>query len=339
MATITASWTKLSTASQLQRSSHSVSAVNSTLHIFGGELKPREPRDNDLHIVSLAHGQDVSISSLPGSDTTPTARVGTASTVIDDKIYLFSGRGGPAMAPVDESGSLWIFDTKSQSWSNVKPKSSAYPEARSYHAMTSDGTSKVYLHAGCPESGRRNDFWSFDVASSEWKELPSAPGPARGGTSIAFAESKVWRMNGFDGEKEVGGSLDFFDPQTGKWDTKTFFADGKSGPGARSVGALVPVKVQGQTWLITLFGERDPSSEGHLGAGKMLGDVWAYDLEGGKWAQVLAMSTSGEAPDARGWFDADVVEFGGKDAVAVTGGLGEENNRLDDLWVLTFDDE
>jgi hypothetical protein len=70
----------------------------------------------------------------------------------------------------------------------------------------------------------------------------------------------------------------------------------------------------------------------------MLSDVWGYSLDEGKWAQILAMSTSGEAPDARGWFDADVVELGGKDAVVVSGGLGEENDRLDDLWVLTFDD-
>jgi hypothetical protein len=31
---------------------------------------------------------------------------------------------------------------------------------------------------------------------------------------------------------------------------------------------------------VTIFGERNPSSLGHAGAGKMFGDVWAYDIAG-----------------------------------------------------------
>ena len=43
------------------------------------------------------------------------------------------------------------------------------------------------------------------------------------------------------------------------------------------MAALVPVRTaEGATRLVTLFGESDPSSLGHMGAGKMLADVWAY---------------------------------------------------------------
>lgn len=53
MAAIQARWTKVVEAEILQRSSQVVSVVDRQIYIFGGELRPREPRDNDVHIVSL----------------------------------------------------------------------------------------------------------------------------------------------------------------------------------------------------------------------------------------------------------------------------------------------
>lgn len=249
-------------------------------------------------------------------------------------MYMFSGRGGPAMAPVDEHGALWSLNTSSNEWKLIQPSSKTIPEARSFHALTSDGKDILYLHAGCPEKGRLADLWSFSLSTSEWKQLATAPGPSRGGTSIAFAEGKLYRMNGFDGETEQGGALDVYSPETNTWETITFPADGKTGPGARSVAALVPVNIKGNTSLVTLFGESDPSSLGHQGAGKMLSDIWAYALGSGVWSPVLTQEKA--LPDARGWFDADVVSLNGQDSIAVAGGLGESNERLDDLWVLSF---
>lgn len=249
-------------------------------------------------------------------------------------MYMFSGRGGPAMAPVDESGALWSLDTSTNEWKLLQPSTQAIPEARSFHALTSDGKGMLYLHAGCPEKGRLADLWSFNLSSATWKQLATAPGPSRGGTSIAFAQGKLYRMNGFDGETEQGGALDVYDPETDSWETKTFSADGKTGPGARSVAALVPVSIEHRTSLVTLFGESDPSSLGHQGAGKMLSDIWAYSIEKGTWSPVLPRSE--HFPDARGWFDADVASLDGKDSIAVAGGLGESNERLNDLWVLSF---
>lgn len=44
---------KLQEAEILQRSSHIVSVVGDQAVVFGGELQPREPRDNDVHAISL----------------------------------------------------------------------------------------------------------------------------------------------------------------------------------------------------------------------------------------------------------------------------------------------
>jgi hypothetical protein len=55
MAAIQAKWTKVVEAEILQRSSQIVSVIDKQIYIFGGELRPREPRDNDVHLVSLGN--------------------------------------------------------------------------------------------------------------------------------------------------------------------------------------------------------------------------------------------------------------------------------------------
>ena len=237
------------------------------------------------------------------------------------------------MAPVDEKGAIWEFDPPSSSWTLLSPASTSglYPEARSYHCMATDGHDTIYIHAGCPEKGRLTDLWAFNVSSRTWKELAPAPEPARGGTSIAFVDGLLYRMNGFDGKTEQGGNLDIYAPETNTWSSLTYAPDGQTGPGARSVAVLLAVKIGGKSHLVTLFGERDPSALGHQGAGKMLSDAWAFDIENKTWMRVDAQGDT--LPAARGWFTGDVL---GEDKVLVQGGLGESNQRLGDAWILSF---
>lgn len=73
----------------------------------------------------------------------------------------------------------------------------------------------------------------------------------------------------------------------------------------------------------------------HAGAGKMLSDVWVYDVEGESWSR---LQIKDEAPEPRSWFDADVVKGeDGKDAILIHGGLAEGNSRLGDIWTLKFE--
>lgn len=275
------------------------------------------------------------VSTLDAPSEAPTPRVGSASAVIKDSLYMFSGRGGIAMEPVEEKGVIWRYTPSQSSWSLLEPSDPGkpFPAGRSYHAMTSDGSDLLFVHAGCPENGRLQDLWSFSLGSQTWNKLPPAPGPARGGTSIAYSGGKLYRMNGFDGTTEQGGVVDTYDLATNKWSSFAFSPDGKGGPGPRSVSALVAVTVKGKTYLVTMFGECDPSSLGHAGAGKMLSDVWAFDVDAQDWVMV---ETKGVSPAPRGWFDADAVRGGGSDAVVVHGGLAEDNSRLGDVWRLDF---
>lgn len=247
------------------------------------------------------------------------------------------------MTCIEENGSLWAFDTRSSNWSTLSPADPTlpYPEARSYHAFTSDTRETLFLHAGCPAKGRLSDLWSFHIPTQRWKELSPAPQPARGGTSLAFSDGKLYRMNGFDGTTEQGGSIDTFDIQSNAWTTIPFTPNNITGPQPRSVSCLLPLSINHNPSLLTMFGERDPSSLGHEGAGKMLRDIWVFDIRSKIWseAQQAPAEHSEGAPVARGWFDADVWRGAGKgegNQVVLHGGLNEENERLGDVWVLNI---
>lgn len=126
------------------------------------------------------------------------------------------------MAPIDEKGAVWKFNTSTGQWSTVSPVNAAnVPEPRSYHCSCSNQKDTIYVHAGCPEKGRLSDLWSFNPTTKQWKQLASAPDPSRGGTSITFADGKLYRMNGFDGKTEQGGSIDVYTPETDSWETHT----------------------------------------------------------------------------------------------------------------------
>lgn len=240
------------------------------------------------------------------------------------------------MAPIEEGGSFWVFDPSGQTWAQITPENSQlpYPVGRSYHTLASNGKDTIYVHAGCPEKGRLNDLWAFKVFERKWTELSPAPEPARGGTSMTFSTGKLFRMNGFDGKNEQGGSLDIFDPLKNAWSTISYCPDGVSGPSARSVSCLLPLVISDRSTLLTMFGEGNPSNLGHQGAGKMLADVWTFDIESRTWNKVQIEGE--ELPVARGWFDADVVQDSPRPCIVVHGGLAESNERLDDLWLLDF---
>ncbi|KAL0942502.1 kelch domain-containing protein [Colletotrichum truncatum] len=511
----------------LARSSHTINVVNGSAYVFGGEINPREPVDNDVHIIRLPYNSagadyykiksvppkqytppavpepfkkeavetteqptveekaeqkeqlldDVSLASpsagpadeeslneeenaevtvkdkgkglaapdVPVPGDVPAPRVGHASAVIGSRIFVFGGRGGADMTPLEEAGRVWVFDTRTNTWTYLDPVPPApgvtilpMPSARSYHSAAAtdrprdfapkrtrraqswkawavgdsaevgipqapivghlaanavdeedEGYGTFFVHGGCLASGERtNDLWAFDVRSRVWSQLPSAPGPARGGAAIAVSKSRLFRFGGFDGKGELGGQLDFlhlemdtFDDGVSKGEIAVHGRGGwqsivqgaNSGedeiqliadqvwPGHRSVAGLEAVTVgAGREYLLLIMGEREPSPDGHSGAGAMWDDVWAFQVPPlgmtaasvrdamwqtigwqtgeGKWTRLTTEpydddNDDGE-PAPRGWFASapmgDVEESG----VVIWGGLSSENKRLHDGWIL-----
>lgn len=319
-----ATWRRLVTPNPLPRSSHSLSVIKGNAYVFGGEERPREPVGNDMHVLTLPSStvNEVDYKAVPatgsaGDTEVPAPRVGHTATTINDRIYVFGGRGGKAMEALDEEGAVWEYDTALDHWTRLAPvKGSPCPQPRSYHSSAStahpirmqkdrsgaaqgdldpEAHGTVFIHAGCTASGRLNDLWAFDVAARTWSPFPDAPGQARGGSSLTFVRNRLYRFGGFDGKAEIGGQVDYLDTTattiddqggkgemavvstTGKWETVA--ASSGQMPGNRSVTGLQPVTTgQGRNYLVLFLGERDASSSGHAGAGRFWEDVWSFQL-------------------------------------------------------------
>ncbi|KAL7622990.1 hypothetical protein AAE478_006669 [Parahypoxylon ruwenzoriense] len=405
----------------LPRSSHSLDVVAGNAYIFGGEVEPRKPVDNDMHVIALPSSgapadyyaikarpsprqqlaekpaspimeddeseaelkdplTDVPLSSPPpagAEKASPTAsdkgkslgsevpcpRVGHATAVIGSRIFLFGGRSAESSSePLNENGRVWVFETKTHTWSYLDPyRNSPIPPARSYFAAVATdkprdfaikplrrasswkewaegdsadvgipqrpiagnvaatatdeeeaGFGTFIIHGGCTaDGGRTGDVWAFDVRSCTWKELPSAPGPARGGAALSIAKSRLYRFGGYSGEEELGGQLDVlelaldeFDDRVSRGEVGVFARGGwqtlvppvtstlppssdetaklvptEEWPGNRSVSSMeLVLGGGGREYLILMLGEQSPSGEGHAGAGRFWSDVWAFQV-------------------------------------------------------------
>ncbi|KAI4249303.1 MAG: hypothetical protein L6R40_000761 [Gallowayella cf. fulva] len=258
-----ATWRRLISASPLPRSSHALSVIKGKAYVFGGEELPRQPVDNDMHVLTLPSStvNEVDYKKVPATGSTrddevPAARVGHTAAAIHDRIYVFGGRGGKSMEALDEEGAVWEYDTRLHHWTRLAPvKGSSCPQARSYHSSTAtthpvpskqdrteaaqgdadpEAHRTVFIHGGCTASGRLNDLWGFDVAARTWSPFPDAPGAARGGSSLTFTQNRLYRFGGFNGKVELGGQIDYldlntitFDDQGGKGELAVVSATGK----------------------------------------------------------------------------------------------------------------
>lgn len=185
----------------LPRSSHSLDIVSGSAYVFGGEVNPREPVDNDMHVITLPWSsagadyynikaaaakrdeptveteetlvdtvqKDLSEVSLSeptkpkgkeratdeptALDEVPAPRVGHATAVIGTRIFMFGGRGGPDMVPLEEAGRVWVFDTRSHTWTHLDPVPVItggaiilHPAPRSYHCATATERPRDFGH-------------------------------------------------------------------------------------------------------------------------------------------------------------------------------------------------
>ena len=213
-----------------------------------------------------------------------------------------------------------------------------------FYSYTNQHT--LYLHAGCPASGRLATLHALDLNTLTWRSLNSAPEPARGGTVLASIPSvgsagSLIRFGGFAGY-ELGGPLDIYDIAKNKWESVA--PSGKESPSARSVHALLGLPIrEGSDLVAVMFcGEGDPAPKelGHDGAGKFLSDVWGLKRSaeggGGGWSwEKATLKEDGKVPQPRGWFARDISEKG---EIVMQGGLNDKNERIGDAWVLNVEE-
>jgi hypothetical protein len=197
----------------------------------------------------------------------------------------------------------WRFDPRKDEWELLAGDKGQVPEGRSYHTLVSDGKvclrpllsfflsdpllqDTLFLHAGCPTSGRLSTLHSYDIPSETWSQLATAPEPGRGGTVLAALPSSadptapaqhLIRFGGFAGYElgpENGGGLDVYHIARNEWVTAKPKPDGERQPDKRSVHGLVgiykPINDGQEIVRALLFsGEKGPAPPelGHAGAG------------------------------------------------------------------------
>ncbi len=156
----TATWNYISRSPALARSSHSLFIRNGVIYIYGGERAPRTPVDAESQLIGALHSlntnetspawnvssamrqRKLSSSGAPNEmEAVPAPRVGAAICMIGENMYLWGGRGGQEMTPLDKYQSgLWKVkpDAVSLTWQRVKAVNEEQaPDPRSYHTMAS----------------------------------------------------------------------------------------------------------------------------------------------------------------------------------------------------------
>lgn len=303
------------------RSSHAVAVVGKKAYVFGGEVEPRVPVDNQIHVFDL---EDYTWSVAEVKGAPPPPRVGVTMVAVGPVVYIFGGRDKDHQ----ELNHFYSFDTRSGEWKLISCDADGPPH-RSYHAMAAD-ESQVYVFGGCGQNGRLNDLWAYNIEEGKWRALPGCSKLApRGGPGLAVTGNKVWVVFGFGGKHELS-DVHRFDLDTNLWEEVE--TSGEK-PSPRSVFSCFS---QGK-YVVVYGGEVDPSDLGHMGAGAFVSDTFALDTETLEWRKVHddAEDVEGKPhPGPRGWSAFSPGRCCGSYGMVVYGGNSPSNARLDDIFFL-----
>ena len=228
-----------------------------------------------------------------------------------------------------EEQDLFVLSSADSGWQRVEiSPASPKPAARSYCAMASSG-SKLFVFGGTSGHARVNDLWSFDSVTNVWSLLheggSSADVPSiRGGAALFASGKAVYLFCGFN-KAELADCWRFSD---GQW---TRLA---STPGARSVFACTAL---GPDAAVLFGGERQPSPDGHAGAGEFHSDVVVFDAVSEQFSHVAA-GANATMVEPRGWMEMALVDSAASSfRVLLVGGLSQSNQRLQDAFILQLD--
>ncbi|THW33606.1 galactose oxidase [Aureobasidium pullulans] len=163
----------------LPRVHHSVSEVKGRAYVFGGKTDGDELADNAMHIIILPSSgiESTDYRRLGPTASSPPARYGHSSAIIDDQIYVFGGFD--ANGPLEEKGRVWVFDTDTNSWSSIDAAVGDVPKARAWAAATASAQPQ-------PEHRRTDENVAPQLPPDPAKMVPEPLKPSTYGTFVVY---------------------------------------------------------------------------------------------------------------------------------------------------------
>ncbi|KAK4104080.1 hypothetical protein N658DRAFT_514078 [Parathielavia hyrcaniae] len=341
----------------LPRSSHSADIVAGTLYIFGGEVEPRRPVDNDMHAITLpssgAQADYYAIKAKPTKPSAPPAdNLGVPPVEIraptpDLEEGDFPSRSEPVETPDDKNLSEVSLTTPSPGEPALdKGKSPAarpdlpdVPAPRVGHATAVIGH-RIFMFGGrggpditaLDEGGR---VWVFDTRTHLWSfldplpaaaGLPDTPRPAPRSYHSAVATPKPDNFGSRSAAPHPNPNKN--NPNTNSAEAWRDWALGANRETTASLGTP-------QRPVVGVLAERatDADSDGYgtllIHGGCLSGsssssrtsDVWAFDVRSRVWQRLpdAPGSARGGAALALGR-GGRLYRFGGFDGRAQEGG-------------------
>ncbi|KAM0264426.1 hypothetical protein ACHAQJ_000617 [Trichoderma viride] len=342
------------------RSSHSLDIISGCAYIFGGEINPREPVDNDMLVVRLpyssASADYFKIKAKPdttipapvsiqdkgkkgGSDDvaldaaeTPKARVKAED--LGEELEEEESDSGDSRntEETDETKS----DTKSAAVDKGKGRATQnldeVPPSRIGHATAVIG-SRIFMYGGysgpdmkpLDEGGR---VWIFDTRTRLWTYLDPVPA-VKGGSIIPHPAPRSYHC-----ATATDRPRDFAPPpptQAQSWQEWALGDISKSGiPQDPIVGHLAENASDEETDGYGTFFVH----AGSLASGDRTSDLWAFDVHSRTWTELPAAPGPARAGTSICISKSRIFRFGGYDGQTEIGGQLDFLN----LEVEMFDD-
>ena len=164
--------------SLLPRRYHSGAAWNGKIYVVGGNT-PRP--DGELGVALM--GTDVLEEFDPAAGAVrqlaplPLAVSRAGAAVAGDRLYVVGGAEAETGARVRE---VQIYDFRKDAWS----RGADLPLAREGNVFEHEG--KIYAPGGFDGTAAMRDFWVYDPARDEWRELPPLPEKTSAHAGIAM---------------------------------------------------------------------------------------------------------------------------------------------------------
>lgn len=121
-------------------------------------------------IATKDKGKGLALQSFPPTATVPSPRTGHATAIIGSRIFMFGGRS--SSGPLNESGRVWVFDTRSNTWSFLDPVPAVtggnivpHPSPRSHHCSASSDRPQAIPPGPPPKRAETWKEWALGDTS------------------------------------------------------------------------------------------------------------------------------------------------------------------------------